>query len=103
MSINKLKKTLLKAHRGSQTQISSLSEQVAGDWYKKLKIQPIDYCMHNNLNACQTKLIKYATRCLIKNKDKKARKDEFTERGFLFASKDDETYNIAKGVFEELC
>ena len=76
MSIKTLKKTLLKAHRGSQTQISSLSDQVAGDWYKKLKIQPIDYCMQNNLNACQTKVIKYATRCLIKNKDKKSRKED---------------------------
>ena len=35
--------------------------------------------------------------------DKEERKGEFTQRGFLFASKDDETYNIAKGVFEELC
>ena len=35
--------------------------------------------------------------------DKEKRKNEFTERGFLFASKDDETYNIAKSVFEELC
>ncbi len=35
--------------------------------------------------------------------DKKERKGEFTQRGFLFASKDDETYSIAKDVFEELC
>ena len=32
--------------------------------------------MENNLNACQTKVIKYATRCLIKNKDKKSRKED---------------------------
>jgi hypothetical protein len=35
--------------------------------------------------------------------DKKQRKGEFTERGFLFASVDEDSYNIAKDVFEELC
>tara|TARA_Y100000361_G_scaffold122978_1_gene115454 strand:+ start:633 stop:1256 length:624 start_codon:yes stop_codon:yes gene_type:complete len=35
--------------------------------------------------------------------DKEKRKNEFTERGFLFASMDDDNYNIAKGVFEDLC
>lgn len=35
--------------------------------------------------------------------DKKQREGEFTERGFLFASLDEDSYNIAKGVFEELC
>jgi len=35
--------------------------------------------------------------------DKEERKGEFTQRGFLFASKDNDTYNIAKDVFEQLC
>ena len=73
---NTLKKTLLKSHRASYSTISPLSDQVAGDWYKSLKIQPIEYCMANNLNACQVKAIKYTTRCLIKNKDKKAKKED---------------------------
>ena len=76
MSSNKLKNTLLKSHRATQSNESAFSEQVGGDWYKKLKLQPLDYCMDNNFNACQTKVIKYATRCLIKNKDKKARKED---------------------------
>ena len=44
---NKLKNTLLKSHRASQNDDSAFSEQVGGDWYKKLKIQPLDYAMDN--------------------------------------------------------
>lgn len=71
-----LKKTLLNAHKATHSDIPTLSDQVAGNWYKSLKIQPIEYCMVNNLNACQTKAIKYTTRCLIKNKDKKNKKQD---------------------------
>jgi len=70
----KLKNTLLKSHRETQSNEKAISDQVGGNWYKSLKIQPIEYCMNNNLNACQTKVIKYTTRCLIKNKDKKSKK-----------------------------
>jgi len=44
---------------------------VGGDWYKKLKIQPLDYCMDNNFNSCQAKVIKYISRYNLKWKDKK--------------------------------
>ena len=67
---NKLKNTLLKSHRGTQNDDSAFSEQVGGDWYKKLKLQPLDYCMDNNLNACQTKVIKYISRYNLKHKNK---------------------------------
>ena len=40
--------------------------QVGGDHYKSLKIQPMEYSMANNLNACQHTAIKYITR--YKNK-----------------------------------
>lgn len=36
--------------------------QVGGDHYKHLKIQPMEYSMKNNLNACQHTAIKYITR-----------------------------------------
>ena len=66
---NKLKNTLLKSHRATQSDDSAFSEQVGGDWYKKLKIQPLDYAMDNNLNACQTKVIKYISRYNLKHKN----------------------------------
>jgi|VirMetMinimDraft_7_1064189.scaffolds.fasta_scaffold01928_2 hypothetical protein len=76
MKDTKLKNTLLKSHRATQSASEPLNEQVAGSWYKSLKIQPIEYCMANKLNACQVKVIKYTTRCLLKNKDKKGRKQD---------------------------
>jgi hypothetical protein len=69
MSSNKLKNTLLKSHRATQSDVSAFSEQVGGDWYKKLKIQPLDYAMDNNLNPCQAKVIKYISRYNIKQKN----------------------------------
>ena len=68
MSSNKLKNTLLKSHRASQSNDSAFSEQVGGDWYKKLKIQPLDYSMDNNLNPCQAKVVKYVSRYNLKHK-----------------------------------
>lgn len=68
---NKLKNALLKSHRGTQIEDSAFSEQVGGDWYKKLKLQPLDYCMDNNFNACQTKVIKYISRYNLKHKTTK--------------------------------
>ncbi len=65
---NKLKNALLKSHRDTQSSDSAFSEQVGGDWYKKLKLQPLDYCMDNNFNACQTKVIKYISRYNLKHK-----------------------------------
>ena len=67
---NKLKNTLLKSHRATQTDDSAFFEQVGGDWYKKLKIPPLDYAMDNNFNACQTKVIKYISRYNLKHKNK---------------------------------
>ena len=36
--------------------------QVDGDHYQKLAIQPMQYSMLNNLDACQHTVIKYVTR-----------------------------------------
>jgi hypothetical protein len=41
---------------------NALSVQIGGDHYKAMKIQPMEYSMANNLNACQHTAIKYVTR-----------------------------------------
>ncbi|CAB4124760.1 SaV-like [uncultured Caudovirales phage] len=45
----------------------SLNTQVGGNHYTKLKIQPMDYSMANNLDPCQHTIIKYVTRFRDKN------------------------------------
>ena len=42
--------------------LSALDVQVGGTHYKSLKIQPMEYSMANNLDACQHTAIKYVTR-----------------------------------------
>jgi hypothetical protein len=42
--------------------MDSLNEQIAGDHYKKLKIQPIEFIMANELGFIEGNIIKYATR-----------------------------------------
>jgi len=46
---------------------SPLTKQVGGDHYKKMAIQPIDYCVANKLDPYQTNIIKYASRMYNKN------------------------------------
>ncbi|MCM1296593.1 MAG: DUF3310 domain-containing protein [Muribaculaceae bacterium] len=36
--------------------------QVGGDHYKTMKIQPVEFCMANNLNFCVSSAIKYLCR-----------------------------------------
>jgi hypothetical protein len=42
--------------------MSALKTQIAGNHYTKLAIQPMEYSMANNLDACQHTIIKYVTR-----------------------------------------
>lgn len=44
-----------------------LSEQIGGDHYKKMKIQPLEYSMANGLDPCQHTIIKYVSRFRDKN------------------------------------
>lgn len=44
-----------------------LSEQVGGSHYKDMAIQPVEFCMRNNLNFCQSSAIKYICRYKSKN------------------------------------
>ena len=41
--------------------------QVGGDYYKTLKIQPIEYAYHNNLGPIEAMVLKYITRHRAKN------------------------------------
>lgn len=36
--------------------------QVGGDHYKRMKIQPTEYCIANGLNFAEGNIVKYATR-----------------------------------------
>ena len=42
--------------------MSAKDHQVAGDHYKKLKIQPIEYILANNMQFCEGAIIKYISR-----------------------------------------
>ena len=42
--------------------MSARETQVGGDHYSMMKIQPIEYCMANSMNAIQAHIIKYITR-----------------------------------------
>lgn len=42
--------------------VDPLKEQVGGDHYKSLKIQPIEYIVGNNLGWCEGNIVKYITR-----------------------------------------
>lgn len=46
---------------------NALSTQIGGNHYKDMKIQPMEYSMANNLNACQHTVIKYVSRYKAKN------------------------------------
>lgn len=46
---------------------TALSKQVGGGHYKDMVIQPIEYCHHNRLGACESAVIKYVTRHGSKN------------------------------------
>lgn len=42
--------------------MSALDEQVGGNHYTKLKIQPVEYAHANNLGSCEANAISYLTR-----------------------------------------
>ena len=43
-----------------------LNEQFGGNHYKEFIIQPVEYCMKNKLDHCQSNIVKYATRFRLK-------------------------------------
>jgi len=42
--------------------LSATDHQVAGDHYQKLKIQPIEYILANEMQFCEGAIIKYISR-----------------------------------------
>ena len=48
--------------KGLNYMTSALEKQIGGDHYSKLKIQPVEYCFHNNIPAIEAGVIKYVTR-----------------------------------------
>lgn len=47
---------------GSTDKIEPLKEQIGGNHYSKLAIQPVEYCFHNKIPAIEAAVIKYVTR-----------------------------------------
>lgn len=47
--------------------MGALDRQVDGNHYKTLKIQPLEYCLRNNLGICEHSAIKYLSRWRTKN------------------------------------
>ena len=45
----------------------AFGKQIAGSHYSKLKIQPMTYCLENQLNYAQSNVVKYITRYKDKN------------------------------------
>ena len=52
---------------GSNLSETALDRQVQGDYYKSLKIQPIEFITKNNLSFIQGNIIKYVCRYNKKN------------------------------------
>ena len=52
----------LENYMANATEDNPLNQQIGGEHYKKLKIQPMEYSMANGLDACQHTIIKYVTR-----------------------------------------
>lgn len=51
--------------------MSALSNQVGGNHYKKYKIQPLEFCYHNNIPAIEANVIKY----VVRHRDKNGKQD----------------------------
>lgn len=41
---------------------TALDIQVDGNHYKNMKIQPVEFCQKNKLNACESAVVKYICR-----------------------------------------
>jgi phage major head subunit gpT-like protein len=72
MSIDKIKPEnyqddLTDQNWDKQIDAKASKRQVGGDHYKKLAIQPAEYCYKNNLNNLESEAISYITRNRLKN------------------------------------
>jgi hypothetical protein len=51
----------------TEAELNALNKQVAGDHYKKLNIQPVEYIYANGIGYFEGNVIKYVTRWRDKN------------------------------------
>lgn len=54
--------------------MSAKNEQIGGEHYKSLKIQPIDYIIGNGMNFQDGNVVKYISRHRVKNGAEDVRK-----------------------------
>ena len=47
--------------------MKATDKQIAGNHYKELTIQPVEFCQKNVLNYCESAIIKYVCRHRNKN------------------------------------
>ncbi|MBL4795804.1 MAG: DUF3310 domain-containing protein [Oleispira sp.] len=59
--------------------MTELDTQIGGTHYTDMKIQPLEYSMANNLNACEHSVLKYISR----HKQKGGREDLLKARDML--------------------
>lgn len=52
----------------------ALDRQEAGDHYKNMPIQPVEFCQKNRLGFCESSVIKYVSRHKAKNGEQDIRK-----------------------------
>lgn len=55
--------------------MKSLTEQVGGDHYKNMKMQPFEFTMRNGWDACAHSILKYVSRFDTKGDDTKGLED----------------------------
>lgn len=60
--------------------LGALDKQVGGDHYKNYVIQPIEFSMKNDLNACQHSAIKY----IVRKKGNRAKRLEDIDKAIHF-------------------
>lgn len=77
-----------------ETRETALAMQVAGDHYKKLKIQPVEYNHANEIPFAEGSVIKYVTRW----RDKGGIKDLEKARHFIDLLIELETRNAPRNV-----
>ena len=52
--------------RTGETAMSALDQQIDGNHYKHMIIQPLEYALANNLGVCEHAVVKYISRWKLK-------------------------------------
>jgi len=70
------------------------SYQISGDHYKKMKIQPTEYILANDLGFIEGNIIKYISRYKFKNGIEDLRKAEHYIKMLIENKKENEELNV---------